>query len=70
MRTPSLLQSRTRVIRECMPTGTPAWLDRQPDQADVVYVSEEEVTPDQARLLEAALNGDVTIDEMLAHWES
>lgn len=53
-----------------MPTGTPAWLDRQPDQADVVYVSEEEVTPDQARLLEAALNGDVTIDEMLAHWEN
>ena len=58
-----------RVIRESGPMrhGVDLWIDRQPRKGIIYYhVNAEQFTERQAQLLEAALNGDVSVEEVLA----
>ncbi|WP_159001074.1 hypothetical protein [Streptomyces sp. SBT349] len=45
-------------------------MDNQQPYGAVTYIRAEEFTERQARLLEAAQNGDVSIEQLLAEWAS
>ncbi len=64
-------RSRARVLRVYgMPPRARMCVDNQQPYGAVTYIRAEEFTERQARLLEAAQNGDVSIEQLLAEWAS